>query len=151
MSWEPVYGKLKHGTRRKYEPQFKLPDRYQHTSLGKERALQGFYQMFGIIKERLPGNFRRMLGKVIDRGDLRCSTIRAIVEGLIPGIPSCMPTSVMDKKRIQQVLALCDVMETMLYEHIHSIFEETPEVTQEEVLATVPERDTDEYSPKEGL
>lgn len=150
MAWEPVYGKIKHGTRKKYEPQFILPSPYQNTSLGKERALQGFYQMFGIVKERLPKDFRQRLTEVLERGELRCSTLRAITEGLIPGIPSCMPDSVMDKKRVQQVLALADVMETMLYEHLHGFVRATePVAKKEEVL--VPERDDDEFTPKEGI
>ena len=150
MAWEPVYDKLKHGTRKKYQPQFRLPQSYQNTSLGKERALQGFYQMFGVIKERLPREFRERLVQVIERGDLRCSTIRAVVEGLIPGIPPCMPDTVMDKKRIQQVLSLCDVMETLLYEHVNGMAEE-PVPVVEEVLSSISETDEDIFTPKEGL
>lgn len=105
-----------------------LSDRSCETILG-----DSFQQVFGISKGLLRTRFKKYCREVFKEEfpSLRCSTVRAIYEGRVPGIPKpCDKIQHQWKNSIEHALFLCDLFETLMFRYM----EEEKEAKQREEM-----------------
>ncbi len=91
--------------------------------LTEARLFAAFQSMFGIPPGVIRTPFKRILREVIEEEypHFRCSSARAVLDGLVPGIPKPVdrihPVWV---KRVRAALYLLDVFETVCHRYIES-------------------------------
>ena len=103
----------------KFVPSQPTPESYDETPQGValQRLLFAFQNAFGILPGVVSREFKAEIEKVMewDYPKLRCSSVRAVMEGRIPGIPKPLETvHPQFKRRYDQALTLFDLMETMV-------------------------------------
>jgi len=87
-------------------------------SLSFERAILGFFDAFGIQKGFVSQKFKDRAKELAKPGAiLKKSSLRKVLEGKLPGIPAPVATF-RQPTRLQRVLLLADVCETLLKEEI---------------------------------
>ena len=65
---------------------------------------------------------------------LRCSTLRAVLENRIPGLPIVIPSLPSHtRKKMEQVLVMADVLETMVCLHLEARVKGYSETTRQEL------------------
>ena len=86
-----------------------------------ERVLYAFQTVLGIPRGIVQTPFKRHLYSLIqdEYPRFRCSALRAVLEGRIPGIPKPVePIHPQWRKKVQQALYLLDLCETIVHKHI---------------------------------
>ena len=84
-------------------------------------VLQTFEALFGCGQGALPAEFKRFLSKTLEdhHPHLRCSSLRAVLEGRVPGVPKPLLDLPIDiRGNANFIMMFMDVMETMVAEYI---------------------------------
>lgn len=128
-SWRPTWDNLLDTIGTAWTPWEEIPEKWEKVRPATYE--QGYYHLFGVLPERLPREFRQYLKDVVERnrGHMRRSNLRALVEGKIPGVPFPLPRTRLNtgdevlaltgsKKKIDQILFFMDLVETIVFDKI---------------------------------
>lgn len=106
-------------------------------NLSYERALLGLCELLKVPKGLIMSDFRDKLKKTMEQeGRLRRSSLRALIEGKIPGVPRAIynrPTL----KRLELILTTLDALEMLVFCHLRDAH--TDSETMKSVLGEIEE------------
>lgn len=133
-------------------------DPVRDEGLAVEQVMQAMSNLFGVNRAVLGSEFRNKVRETIQAHirnrtrfrannrryragrdkpsemTLRCSTLRAVMDGRLPGVPSPLPhIPSASKCLVDQFLMLLDVVETMACEYVETLLEEQKEEVQIEM------------------
>lgn len=106
----------------------KVPQAYKelNKSLTLERILIAFSSTLGLPRAAVSTKFKEVLVQALDEfPDMRCSAVRALIEGRIPGVPqpfTTIPYAV--RRNLEKALYLMDCFETIIQLHFQRLAEQ---------------------------
>ncbi|KPL09539.1 hypothetical protein AMJ71_06110 [candidate division TA06 bacterium SM1_40] len=112
-----------------YEPFMPLEAIYEQEGreIVRERISAAFANVLGLPRGVISTAFKSVIDEVLkeEYPRFRCSSLRAIVEGRVPGVPiPVVEVSIGWKKRLLQALTLMDFFETILARYIEGLLDE---------------------------